>query len=181
MWHVRRGKKKKTCFYLQTQQDLLFSTWPFPQMAVFPQCRSCLQLVECSVNFVRQGKERNKRTDYHHQAGRSQASKKGKSKRLSVVVVFFSLRTLCLRCQKQRLDANKWTEKHKKRAWAKNSEAALWYLKKKKICIVRQTFWPHAPPLSVMGKPNRRRRNKKRKKTRKGKQPQFSVSSHECK
>lgn len=85
-------KKKKTCFYPQTQQDLLFSTWPFPQTAVFLQCRSCLQLAKCSVSFVRQGKERerNKRTDCHHQAGRSQVSKKGKSKRLSVIFFFLA-------------------------------------------------------------------------------------------
>lgn len=54
-------KKKKMCFYLLTQQDLLFSTWPFPQTAVFLQCRSCLQLAKCSVSFVRQGKEREKK------------------------------------------------------------------------------------------------------------------------
>lgn len=84
--HVACAERKKKWFNPQTQQDLLFSTWPFPQTAVFLQCRSCLQLAKRSVSFVRQGKEREKqKTDCHRQAGRGQVSKKGKSKHLSVV------------------------------------------------------------------------------------------------
>lgn len=134
-WHVRRGKKKKKRAFTRKRNKTFFSV---PDHFLKRQCFCSVARAYSwqSAALVLLGKARRERETKEQTATTKQAEVKWVKREkanVSLSFFFFLLRTLCLRCQKQRLDANKWTtEKHKKESVSKKRWSSTVVFKEKK-------------------------------------------------
>lgn len=149
-WHVRRGKKKKRAFTRKRNKTFFSVPDHFLKRQCF--CSVARAYSWQSAALVLLGKARRERETKEQTATTKQAEVKWVKREKANVSLsfFFSCSELCAYGVRSKgwMQTNEQLKSTKKRAWAKNDEAALWYLKKKKMMYGKTNVLATCTPLS---------------------------------